>query len=302
MTDDLPDRLDENCVRWVDVDALRTRYYETGDGEPLVLLHGGVIGSLYSLDSWSLVFPLLSQWFRVIAPDRLGQGYTDNPPTETYRPEMMLRHAEHFFDVVGIRNAHVVGHSRGGLIATWLAQHRPELVKTLVIVNSRSIAPEDPRYPNDVFYERLGHRQRLLAGEVTLETVAVEPAAQSYRQGNLTADFLERMLKIARLPKTEVARARVRINRESNWLAPSNALRTQALQLIDLQGLRVPTLIVWGFDDLSAPLPVGIQLFERIAATTPVAEMHVLNQARHYCFRDQPEAFVAAVQGFCGRF
>ena len=58
--------------------------------------------------------------------------------------------------------------------------------------------------------------------------------------------------------------------------------------------------MVWAFNDVSAPLRVhGLPLFERIAATTPAAELHVLNQAGHYVFREQPEAFNRLVRSFC---
>jgi 2-hydroxy-6-oxo-6-(2'-carboxyphenyl)-hexa-2,4-dienoate hydrolase len=295
------DELDPGLIRWLDVDGVRTRYVDSGEGDPLVLLHGGDIGSLYSLDSWSLNLPDLSRHFRVVAFDRIGQGYTDNPPDAPYRPEMMLQHTRRFFEVLGIRKAHVVGHSRGGLLAAWLSQHHSDLIQSLVLVNSRSTAPEDPRYPSDVFYERLGHRQRLLAGEVTVETVSAEPAAQSFNKSNLTPAFIDRMLDIARLPKTEEARTRVRQDRTESWLEPIYALRRDVLARIDDEGVSVPTLVVWGFNDLSAPLPVGLQLFERIAAKTPIAELHVLNEARHYCFRDRPGAFQSVIRSFCLR-
>ncbi len=61
------------------VDGIRTRYYEAGIGEPLVLIHGGSFGSYYSADHWSLNFDGLSKHFHVYAFDKLGQGYTDNP-------------------------------------------------------------------------------------------------------------------------------------------------------------------------------------------------------------------------------
>lgn len=293
------DELSDRHLHWVDVDGIRTRYYEAGDGQPLVLLHGGEIGSLYSLDAWSLVLPLLARDFRVIALDRIGQGHTDNPSGDRYHPRQMLDHTLKFFGALGIHDAHVVGHSRGGLIGTWLTQHHPELVRSLVIVNSRTTAPEDSAYPNDVFYEQLGHRQRLLAGEVTRETVSVEPMAQCYDPESVTPAFIERLLEIARLPKSADARQRIRIDRETNWLLPIYDLRREALAQIDHAGLPVPTLVLWGLNDLSAPLPVAVQLFERIAARTPRAEMHVLNEARHYCFRDQPDAFARVVRGFC---
>lgn len=294
----MSDHLDERHIRWLDVDGVRTRYYESGTGDPLVLLHGGEIGSLYSLDGWSLNLESLARDFRVIAVDRIGQGWTDNPDAEVYRPQMMLDHTRRFLEVAGVAQATIVGHSRGGLLGAWLAQHHPALVRRLILVDSRSTAPPDDRYPNDVFYERLGHRQRLLAGEVTLETVSAEPAAQSFDQGNLTEDFLERMLVIARLPKSAEARERVRTDRETAWLPEIYALRAGVLERMEAEGSPVPTLVLWGRDDESAPLPVGIRLFEIIAARTRHAELHVLNQAKHYCFRDRPDEFDAVVRDF----
>lgn len=294
------DGIDPAWVQWIDVAGVRTRYLDVGNGPPLVLLHGGEIGSLYSLDGWSLVVPLLARQFRVIAPDRVGQGHTANPPLP-YRPDAMLDHARAFMEALDLRGAHVVGHSRGGLIATWLAQQIPERVASVVVVDSRTLAPEDPRYPNDVFYERLGHRQRLLAGEVTEETVALEPFAQCFYPAAVTRSFLDRMLEIAHLPKSLESRHAIRENRETVWLPEIYELRRNVLAGVDKAGVPVPTLVVWGLDDESAPLPVGIDLLGRLAARTSHVEMHVLSRARHYCFRDQPAAFSAAVASFCGR-
>ena len=66
-----------------------------------------------------------------------------------------------------------------------------------------------------------------------------------------------------------------------------------------LRASPVPTLVVWGFDDPSARLPVGQHLFERICARTPQAELHVLNRAGHCSFREQPRAFNRLVTDFC---
>ncbi len=64
--------------------------------------------------------------------------------------------------------------------------------------------------------------------------------------------------------------------------------------------LKAPTLLMWGYNDPStAPFdPVGLAAMKLIFPYCPQAEMHVLNQAGHYCFREQPEAFVAAVTSF----
>ncbi len=267
----------------------------------MVLIHGGEIGSLYSLDGWSLALPALRPQFRVVAPDRIGQGFTDNPETSPYHPSMMLEHLAAFLDVLQIRQAHVVGHSRGGLLGAWLALERTDIVRTLTVVASRSLAPADPRYPNHAFYDALGHRERLLAGEITSETVSAEPRAQSFDPAGVTDDFVDRLREIAALPKSAVARRHADDGRE-RWLAEIHELRSTVLERIDQQGLPVPTQLIWGRDDVSAPPATGLSLFDRIAPRTPHAELRVLNRARHYLFRDRPDAFAAAVIDFAARY
>ena len=73
------DHLDVSKVHVVDIDGISTRYYEDGAGSPLVLFSGGQIGSLYTIDSYSLNLDALAKHFRVIAVDKLGQGGTAGP-------------------------------------------------------------------------------------------------------------------------------------------------------------------------------------------------------------------------------
>jgi pimeloyl-ACP methyl ester carboxylesterase len=62
----LADSLDQTRVRHIEVEGVRTRYYEAGAGEPLVLLHGGHFGFIDSLDCWSLNFAGLAAEFHVL--------------------------------------------------------------------------------------------------------------------------------------------------------------------------------------------------------------------------------------------
>jgi len=293
------DSLDPRKLHFLNVGGVRTRYYENGQGEPLVLFHGGEFGSLYTLDSWSLNLPTLAEHFHVYAPDKLGHGYTDNPAPDDYTPAALFRHACGFLEALDCGAAHLVGHSRGGFLVTWLAVERPDLVKTLVIVDSQSISPDAVSGGADDFYEKLGHRQRLLTEPPTPELVRIEPEAQTYHREQVTDDFIARLLEIARLPKTREAQQRIQELRPTSWYPALFRKRDELLQRIDEEGLSLPTLIIWGFDDQSAPLTLGLQLFARLAPHAPRAELHVLNQARHYCFRDQPAAFNRLLRSFC---
>src|SRR5262245_29629646 len=67
--------------KFVDVDGIRTRYFEKGSGPVIVLFHGGHFGSHDAADcadDWSLNFDDLSRWFHIFAVDKIGQGFTDN--------------------------------------------------------------------------------------------------------------------------------------------------------------------------------------------------------------------------------
>ena len=66
-------------VKFVDVDGVKTGYFEGGSGEAMVLVHGGSFGSTVPANCWSPIFDDLAAHFHVYVVDKLGQGYTDNP-------------------------------------------------------------------------------------------------------------------------------------------------------------------------------------------------------------------------------
>jgi len=292
------DGLDRSKLKFVEVDGIRTRYYEDGSGEPLVLLHGGQFGSGYSLDAWSLVLPTLARHFHVYALDKLGQGQTGNPKGDEYTFEALLAHTHRWLQAVGIRGAHLVGHSRGGLLITRLAQEHPEVAKSLVIVDSNTLAPEDPSFPSGEFYAEIARRTP--PGPATRATVRMEPEGQSFSHAHITDDFTSRLLENALLPVRVEADERMKAVADKAWFPTMGRAKAEALRLLEAQGMPVPTLIIWGMNDVSAPLRVhGLPLIDLIAAKTPRTVVVLVNQTGHYVMREQPDAFVRALRGFC---
>lgn len=65
--------------KFIDVDGVKTHFYEKGKGRPIVLVHGGNFGSKESSGNswtWSLNLDALAKRYHVIAVDKLGQGFT----------------------------------------------------------------------------------------------------------------------------------------------------------------------------------------------------------------------------------
>ncbi len=64
----------------------------------------------------------------------------------------------------------------------------------------------------------------------------------------------------------------------------------------------VPHLVLWGREDLLAPLEAGIAFFDTVSQSGGRVNMHVIGRAGHRFFAEYPEEFNEAVVGFCGQY
>ncbi|HEV2138327.1 MAG TPA: alpha/beta hydrolase [Nitrososphaerales archaeon] len=105
-------------------------YYETlGDGEPLLLLHGG----LGTVEDFAFQTPELAKRFKVIAFERPGHGRSaDNGEPFTFNT--MTECTIDFMDSLSLKAANLVGWSDGAAIALMVAIARPDLVRRIVSV------------------------------------------------------------------------------------------------------------------------------------------------------------------------
>lgn len=97
----------------------------------LLLVHGSVVNAELT---WSAQRPLAVR-FEVVAPNR--RGFPPGPDVERVDFEDEARWFEQFLEVDAGSDAggtHVVGHSYGGVIALLAAAHRPELVRSLTVI------------------------------------------------------------------------------------------------------------------------------------------------------------------------
>lgn len=109
-----------------------TLYYEQhGAGLPLVLIAG------FSCDTtfWQPILKDLAQHFHVTIFDNRGIGQSDRPDLP-YFIEDMANDTVALMDELGIKEAHILGHSMGGAIAQHIAFTHPQRVENLILANS----------------------------------------------------------------------------------------------------------------------------------------------------------------------
>jgi pimeloyl-ACP methyl ester carboxylesterase len=201
-------------------------YYEihgSGDGTPLLLLHGGLV----NIDlQFGHVLPALAQGRRVVATDLQGHGRT----TDIDRP---LSTADLESDVIGLLGhlglgpVDVFGFSLGGAVALRLAVRNPELVRKLV-VGSISFNAEGTRQENVTG-----------VGRMTVDMIAGTPMEQDYRAKSPNPDKLQDLLdKIGAFMATE-----------TGWTDD------------EIRGIEAPTLITVGDCDM-VPLSHAVRFLQ----------------------------------------
>jgi pimeloyl-ACP methyl ester carboxylesterase len=122
--------------KFVEIEGVRLHYFERGEGEPLVLLHGN--GSMIQDFSSSGLVDKAAGKYRVIVFDRPGFGYSERPRRTIWTPEAQANLICKALRQIGISRAIVLGHSWGASVATALALKYPEMVAGLLLLSDRS--------------------------------------------------------------------------------------------------------------------------------------------------------------------
>ena len=239
-------------------------YDRTGSGDPVVLIHEGVVDSR----SWAPVVPALAEQFEVVTYDQRAYGRSDG----WHGPYSLVDDLVGVLDELGIAGAALVGASRGGRIALDTALTRPDRVTKLALVAS-------------------GLAGRPLNVEVTPEQEARWDAAEA--DGDL-ATLAEIDLEIwAPLGADEELRRLFHDNVEASN-ADDPAVPVEPPAATRLAEIRIPTLVVTGDHDVPGINEIGDVLEREIEG----AQRVVIPKADHMIGWRAPEKLASALIAF----
>jgi 2-hydroxy-6-oxonona-2,4-dienedioate hydrolase len=283
-------------VKWIDVDGIRTRYFDEGSGEPIVMIHGvqmGATGGASSAGTWEMNLPVLARHHNAIAFDKLGQGYTDNPKSDAdYTMHAIVQHAIGLLDRLGKKPYHLVGHSRGGYIVTRIAMERPDLVKTLIPVSSGTLSPGPTR-------THLVHKNQP-EPRLSRESIRWYCERYSYNPKIVTEEWMDAAVAIASSEKNKVAIRKMSDEGllKKQYLPQLARQKAEVLRFLIEKGVHCPTLIMWGWNDPAALVQNGMQLIELFMKNQRRTEVRILNKSGHFVMREQAASFNRAIDAF----
>ena len=253
--------------------GLEIAFERVGDGPPLVFAHGAASDGRV----WRPQLDALADEFTLVAWDEPGAGRSSDVPAHFGLADYADCLAA-LIEALAIGPAHVAGISWGGTVVLELYRRHPELVATLVLVDTYagwkgSLPPEEVR-------ARLTGVYRTLA--VPAEELEPARALPGWFAGDPPADFIPLLEEMAADVRPESMRTALLVMSEAD-------------QRDLLPRIAVPSLLIWGELDTRSPLTVARQFEQAI----PDTKLVVIPGAGHVSNLEQPELFNDAIREFC---
>lgn len=244
------------------IDGTRLRMIDTGNGTPVVFIHG--FGA--SMYGWRYQLPVVvAAGYRVVVIDNRGFGFSDKP-AHGYTNAAYAHLIVSLLDSLGIASAVLVGHSMGGAIAAEVALAHPDRVRGMVLIDAAGYGIRWPGVLKVVRWPFVGaiatsFRSRWFTGRVLRSTFA-DPS-------KVTEADVDQYY--APVPDPGYGHALRGVLREFRFDSLGGRLA----------GVQAPTLVLWGDMDRWIPLRDG----SRFARELQRSELALLSRSGH----DSPE-------------
>ena len=228
-------------ARYIEVMGVPVRVKESGEGAPLLLLHGFAS----SADTWDGWRARLGARYRVIAIDLPPFAITGPLPGRAMNPETLGAFMDALVAGLGLTRFSLAGNSLGGYIAWEYARRHPEKVDKLVLVDSAG-------YPHALpFAVRMMQAPLLrdISEHFSPRPIVAVSIEDVYGHPELVTDAL-------------IQRYQDQLRREGSRPAVTELMSSLKFDGAGVDEVRVPTLILWGAKDRWIP-PAHAGLFHR---------------------------------------
>lgn len=280
---------------YLPVDGAELFYREIGQGQPIIVIHGGPdFDHTYLLPDMDR----LSDSYRLIYYDQRGRGKS--------RGDLRIQEIgikRYVEDLDGVRNhlhldsVAILGHSWGGHVAMHYALNHPERVSHMILMNTAPASHEG--------YLRL-RRERLRRRAVHEKRLSALTASPEYREGNPRAVAEYYRIDFGTMIKNPEHLERLNLTWTQEDILRGRAIEDRLMEglywsegftlIPRLKQLRNPTLVIHGDYDV-----VPVECAAQIAEATPGARLVVLRECGHFSYIEAPEEVHNAIAEFFAR-
>lgn len=252
-----------------------TYYFEAGEGDPLILIHGGGAGA-DGWSNWASSLPHFSKRMRTFVVDMVGFGHSDKPdPSQfTYSQAARNRQLIHFIESVGIAKVNLIGNSMGGATALGVALERPDLVANLVLMGAAGFDSQmSPELASIMNYDFTLEGMRRIGDALTNPTYVMSEEQLQYRY------------ELSLNPDAQAAYTATMAWVRENGFGYSPELIAE---------VKIRTLVFHGKDDKVVPLTDAFKFLDLLDNSTG----YLMPNCGHWVMNEYPEIFSKIVLDF----
>ena len=251
------------------INGYEMHYEVYGQGQPLVMIHGGLGGGEGCAAFVEHHASSLSSQFKLIVYDRRAAGRSSTPK-DGYSIKNCSQDLLSLLAHLEVANAHILGSSAGGPIAMQFALDYPDMTDTLLLINTMSYALESER---EVRQREL---DQLWADEASIGKLASSERALESRWPGLRETIPERFQKLLDI---NIERFEGIASTVQSYLDIGDSIECR------LSELAMPTLIVHGDSDSRISVRCSHDLQKAISGS----ELYIVPGAEHGLLSNEPE-------------
>lgn len=277
----------EQAVPWspsvydVVVNGVRLRVEEEGSGDETIVFSHGMLRDRRMFDAQVAV---LREGYRCVRYDHRGQGDSETPRDTVIEIETVYDDAVALIEALGVGPCHWVGLSMGGFVGMRLAARRPDLLRSVVLMETSGAHGNPARTAVEM---RMGLAAMSILGSSLTSKLFLEPTMRSLYGSTFRHDTSRR---------DDYAAERADVQKKLRTTSPAvvRGVVKRPAVLDELPRIRVPTLVIAGAEDT----PIPPKMAKRLAAAIPQARFEVIPGAGHSSSVEQPTKITAAISNF----
>ncbi len=270
----------ETTSRFAQLSDLRLHYNEAGEGDALVMLHGGGPGAT-GWSNFKQNVPAFADRFRVLLVDQPQFGLSDKPESKEQFNVVAARAVRDLLDALEIPRAHLLGNSLGGGTALRFALDYPDRANRLVLMGpGNSCVPILSPEPSEGLKIL---RDFLAPPGPSREKLEAFVRIMVYDQSLITEELIEERYKVA----TDPAVLKGFVNYLTTVMGPNEEQRLEGEVWRVIEKIKHPTLITWGRDDRVLPLDGALFAMHRMED----ARLHVFPRCGHWAQLEHAREF-----------
>lgn len=282
--------------KFVEILGSKIAYVDEGEGDPILFLHGQPTSSYL----WRNIMPLVEGQGRIIAPDNIGFGKSDQPELE-YTFGDHYKYFEAFMDELDLSNITLVVHDWGSGLGLHYAAQNPGKIKGIVTMES-IIAPLIPAESYDAMPTELGNFFRTVRDPENGRKLLIED--NFFVEGALPG-FIVRPLApeahdVYRAP-FQTEKSRIQVNQWPNEMPIGGEPAATTKIVSDYNAFLEETTLPWLFL-YSTPGALNTpEVADYWADRAKNIETVYIGHGLHYVQEDQPYAIGRAISDWIRR-